>query len=128
MVTFPQSDVDTEQSALAAFNRVTNQLVRQMTAVDDVRDDEMRLIHLVPTLLARITELKGQVNDLAIEEWRYKSIYFAPTGDNHHNAAVCPYCTPGGAEARKTGQRDWERKAEALMREIQAKLTEALER
>jgi hypothetical protein len=25
---------------------------------------------------------------------RLRLIYYAPTGDNHHNAAMCPYCTP----------------------------------
>lgn len=48
----------------------------------------------------------GEVADKAIAERdaaraeveRLNLIRFLPTGDNHHNAAVCPYCSPGGAD------------------------------
>lgn len=49
---------------------------------------------------AVLLEMYGYVPNPAIE-WKKKIIselvpylMFAPTGDNHHNAMACPYCSP----------------------------------
>lgn len=40
----------------------------------------------------RIKVLEAEKSELE----RFRHIYFTPTGDNHHNADLCPYCSPEG--------------------------------
>lgn len=43
---------------------------------------------------SEVVALKKKVESLEV-------LYYAPTGDNHHNAALCPYCRPSLEEERK---------------------------
>lgn len=42
--------------------------------------------------LAEIAALKEQLAAAQAEAARWKELAFAPMGDNHHNAKLCPYC------------------------------------
>jgi len=43
--------------------------------------------YALSTQAAELDALRGEVE-------RLNAIYHSPTGDNHHNAARCPYCRP----------------------------------
>lgn len=58
-----------------------------------------RLLHLQNAL--RKADAVMEVVQPALDAAR-----FAPLGDNHHNAALCPYCSPPGAVLTLQGQID----------------------
>jgi len=45
----------------------------------------------------QVRDIAKRLAELEAENLRHRELYFAPTGDNHHNANLCPYCSPGGA-------------------------------
>lgn len=49
-----------------------------------------------PVKLRAVAELEAKVERLRAEAARWKAQAFAPLGDNHHNALLCPHCNPEG--------------------------------
>jgi hypothetical protein len=45
-----------------------------------------------------------------------RDFQFAPEGDNHHNAAMCPYCSPAAAAGRAAAEAERLRATVAALR------------
>lgn len=43
---------------------------------------------------APMAELAALSQDLIDEIQKGREVWFMPLGDNHHNALLCPYCSP----------------------------------
>lgn len=47
-------------------------------------------------LRATVARLEAEKAATKAEAEKWRGLVYAPTGDNHHNALLCPYCNPEG--------------------------------
>jgi hypothetical protein len=57
------------------------------TSMPGYAADVQQVVSHLPSLM---DELQAAKDEIA----RFNAIYHSPIGDNHHNAARCPYCSP----------------------------------
>lgn len=56
----------------------------------------LRVTHAGTLSGRRIEEAVAEAEERGYERAR-RDFQFQPSGDNHHNAALCPYCSPGAS-------------------------------
>lgn len=60
-----------------------------------VHQDRAELIEMLNSALSTLSAESARVKELEAELAAIRGVQFSPTGDNHHNAWLCPHCNPG---------------------------------
>lgn len=74
--------------------------------LSQIKDQQVQLI--IDFAHGMASDLGGDMNETELREEAdllLKQLQFAPMGDNHHNARMCPYCSP---QEKSTLHPSWE--------------------